>query len=84
MRSPTPMDTSASGTRPSAPVSSTPDGKRRRFLRSLGAGGAGVAAVAIATSPLGAVLPAPIAPEKRQSGYQETKHVRDYYRTAKV
>lgn len=58
--------------------------KRRRFLLTLGAGGAGVAAVA--AQPLAAPLAqveAPTAPEASQ-GYHETDHIRDYYATARI
>ena len=57
--------------------------KRRRFLFTLGLGGAGVAVSAAAS--VSAVTEAPdtsaVAPD---GGYRETEHVRDYYRTAKL
>ena len=59
-----------------------PDEKRRRFLLSLGAGGAGAAAAGVAAA-AGTVAPAATKPESKQSGYRETQHVRDYYRSAK-
>ena len=57
---------------------------RRNFLLAVGAGGAaGAAAVATKIMP-----PTPSrspAPEKRSGkGYQETAHVRNYYRTTQV
>jgi hypothetical protein len=56
---------------------------RRRFLLALGAGTAGTAAAAaqaIAPAVAGAVPPHP----EQGRGYQETKHVRDYYATARI
>jgi hypothetical protein len=59
------------------------DLKRRRFLVSLGAGGAAAAAATVASLPgVEADTKAPL--DARGSGYGETKHVRDYYRTIKV
>src|SRR4051794_12434036 len=69
-----------------APVttSSSPNLKRRRFLFTLGAGGAGAAAAAVAAVPGAAVIEATnVKPNDSGSGYRETQHVRDYYRTAK-
>jgi hypothetical protein len=58
--------------------------KRRRFLFTLGAGGAGVAAVA--TQSLAAPLRevAAEAPTEKSQGYRETDHVRDYYATTRI
>ena len=58
--------------------------KRRRFLFTLGAGGAGVAAAA--TQPLAAPLREAAAPEvtAKSQGYRETDHVRDYYATTRI
>jgi hypothetical protein len=57
--------------------------KRRRFLLTLGASGASVAAAsAAATSSVAAQTPA--ADGKAADGYRETEHVRDYYRTARI
>ena len=72
--------TSVSSATPSAPKLS-----RRRFLLSLSAGGAGAAAVAAASSSAIAVV-APAMPDagNATSGYRETEHVRDYYRTARI
>ncbi len=62
------------------------DLKRRKFLFSAGAGGAGaVAAVAggrVLLQPEAAVPAAKIPIADR--GYQATEHVRNYYRTARV
>lgn len=59
-----------------------PDEKRRRFLLSLGAGGAGAAAAGVAAA-AATVKPVEAKPESKSSGYRETQHVRDYYRSAK-
>ena len=70
-----------------APVVTSPstDLKRRRFLFSLGAGGAAAAAAATAAMPgAGVVQVATTDSNDTGSGYRETQHVRDYYRTAKV
>lgn len=56
---------------------------RRNFLLTVGAGGAATAA-AVATGRK-ALPGAPAADGKRASrGYQESAHVNNYYRTAKV
>ena len=66
------------------PVVASPstDLKRRRFLFSLGAGGAAAAATA-AMPGAGAAQVATTDSDDTGSGYRETQHVRDYYRTAK-
>jgi len=65
------------------PTSGSPDSKRRRFLLTLGVGGAGVAASAAA--PVSAVADVTVASSAvTNDGYRETAHVRDYYRTAKL
>jgi hypothetical protein len=63
---------------------SHPDASRRRFLRAVGAGGAGVAVVA--TQALAApVLPATTPPlDADGEGYRETAHIRDYYASARL
>ena len=56
---------------------------RRKFLATLGVGGAAAATVALtrrAEEP--ALKSEPAAPQGK--GYQVTEHVRNYYRTAKV
>ena len=56
---------------------------RRKFLATLGVGGAAAATVALtrrAAEP--AAKGATVAPQGK--GYQVTEHVRNYYRTAKV
>ncbi|TVP80679.1 twin-arginine translocation signal domain-containing protein [Thioalkalivibrio sp.] len=60
-----------------------PSSQRRRFLKKVGL--AGTSAAAAAALP-GIVAAAPEADEAvsepGRTGYQETAHVRDYYRTA--
>ncbi len=61
------------------------NGKRRRFLLALGAGGAGAAAAAVAAAPAAIATPDKPAPAAADSsGYRETEHVRDYYRTTRI
>ena len=59
--------------------------KRRSFLLTLGAGGAGAAAALVAGSGTQQVLPpvAKVDAEKGQ-GYAESAHVRNYYRTTRT
>ena len=55
---------------------------RRNFLLTLGAGGAATAAaVATRNAPQNAT---PEKSKRQSSGYQESAHIRNYYRTAKV
>lgn len=70
---------------PSSGTSAGPDVKRRRFLLSLGAGTASAAATA-AIAGSAAATAAPATPEATpaHNGYRETKHVRDYYRSARI
>ena len=54
---------------------------RRTFLLTLGAGGAATAAAIVAKTASDATA----SKSRRETrGYQETAHVRNYYRTAKV
>jgi hypothetical protein len=72
---------------PPAAVSPSPstDLKRRRFLLSLGAGGATAAAATVATLPgATAVIEADAQDNTGGTGYRDTEHVRDYYRTART
>jgi len=83
MRNPTRSDRIAAP----VPASDSPstDLKRRRFLFSLGAGSAGVAAAAVTALPGVAVAGTAVAgPADQDSGYRETKHVRDYYRSTRL
>jgi shikimate 5-dehydrogenase len=57
---------------------------RRKFLISIGAGGAATAAAVVA-----AVVPEPEVPaadraKPAQSGYQVSEHINKYYRTTRV
>ena len=74
--------------RPAAPVAvaapPSTDPKRRRFLLTLGLGGAGAAAATVAAAPAAAVEAFPAEPAAQDGGYRESAHVRDYYRTAKL
>jgi hypothetical protein len=55
---------------------------RRNFLLTIGAGGAAAAATLAAKSPpTGAT---PTTARRGTGGYQESAHVRNYYRTTKV
>lgn len=70
------------------PVNASPntsaDLKRRSFLLALSTGGAGAAASVIA-APVSVVAPqAAATTTSDESGYRETEHVRDYYRTARI
>jgi hypothetical protein len=58
--------------------------KRRGFLLAVGAGGAGAAAAAAATLPGVDIAAAATDAATEPSGYRETEHVRDYYRTARI
>ncbi|MBE0621597.1 MAG: hypothetical protein IH605_13465 [Burkholderiales bacterium] len=58
---------------------------RRNFLLAVGAGGAAGAAAIVAKGVPTAQPGAGAANSKKSSqGYQESAHVRNYYRTAKV
>jgi len=61
-----------------------PNLKRRRFLLTLGAGGAGAAAVV--AQPLAAPLAEVVTPAAAEAsrGYHETEHIRDYYATTRI
>lgn len=62
------------------------DSGRRKFLKTLGAAG-GVAAVAAVSAEVVADADAEISePEKGvdSKGYQETAHVREYYKSARI
>jgi len=58
---------------------------RRKFLLTVGAGGAATAAVVTARKLTSASTPAASGKGKRATvGYHATEHVNNYYRTAKV
>ncbi len=83
------MRNSTPGKNSAAPVPAQETGsanlKRRRFLFTLGAGGAG-AAVAVSSALPGTVAAQVAAPppDDQNAAYRATEHVRDYYRTAKI
>jgi hypothetical protein len=65
--------------------STTPKLSRRNFLLAIGAGGAATAAAVMSRSAPNTTKPAPAGDGKRRGkGYQDTAHVRSYYRTTKV
>jgi hypothetical protein len=70
----------ATGTTDSIPASP----KRRKFLFSLSAGSAGAAAAAVAGTGAIAIVATQPTDADKSSGYRETEHVRDYYRTARI
>ncbi|MEY2897607.1 MAG: hypothetical protein RL669_1876 [Pseudomonadota bacterium] len=59
---------------------------RRAFFTTVAAGGAATAAAVVATvvgqKQIEAAAPGAIAEEK--SGYRETEHIRNYYRTTQI
>jgi hypothetical protein len=57
--------------------------RRRGFLLSVGAGALGSATAAVASVPPVAAAASAPAPESER-GYQETEHVRRYYRTTMI
>jgi len=59
--------------------------KRRGFLLAAGVGGAGaVAAVAVGVGKEKTPPVAVVKPEDKAGSYEETRHVSNYYRTARV
>lgn len=59
--------------------------KRRGFLLAAGVGGAGaMAAVAVGVGKEKAAPVATVKPEDKLGSYEETRHVSNYYRTARV
>lgn len=60
--------------------------QRRNFLLTLGAGGAGAAAVVVgATRGVPEALPQAVkADSEKGQGYAESAHVRNYYRTTRI
>ena len=68
----------------SAAATSSPDTQRRRFLLTLGVGGAGAAAASVAALPVVAEVDPANTGSDSDARYRETTHVRDYYRSAKL
>ncbi len=64
-------------------MTNKPSSSRRKFLTTLGVGGAAAAAVAL-TQHRGQPEQATDKTAPQGKGYQLTEHVRNYYRTAKV
>lgn len=64
--------------------SNTPSNSRREFLRNSVFASAGVAAAVLTADQAQAAseTPAVAEPAPTSLGYQETRHVQDYYRTA--
>ena len=58
--------------------------KRRGFLLTLGAGGAGAAAVAVGALPAATLSAATPDSAADDGGYAATAHVQSYYKTAKI
>ena len=58
--------------------------ERRNFLKKLAAAGGATAAVAISGQAAASPEPGPASEAKKNRGYHETPHIRDYYRTAKL
>ena len=66
------------------PSSTSPDSKRRRFLFTLGLGGAAAAASAVTAVSAATADVTTAETATPDGGYRESAHVRDYYRTAKL
>lgn len=64
--------------KPSVPTS------RRRFLISIGAGGAATAAAVIAAVTPEPVVSATGSAKPARNGYQVSEHINKYYRTTRV
>jgi hypothetical protein len=83
MRKSTPDENSAASVRTQEPAST--DVRRRRFLFTLGAGGASAAVAVSGALPGTAAAESAAAPiDDRNSPYRATEHVRDYYRTTRI
>jgi hypothetical protein len=82
MRTPSPSDRTVTTPASASPKTSL---RRRGFLLSLGAGGAGAAAAVLnALPPVAAVEQQTTSSDQQGSGYRESEHVRDYYRSARL
>jgi hypothetical protein len=58
--------------------------KRRGFLLAAGVGSAGAVAVAVGVGKEKAAPVATVKPEDKVGSYEESRHVSNYYRTARV
>ena len=58
--------------------------RRRGFLLAAGVGGAGAVAAVAVGADKAATPVATVSPEEKAGGYAETRHVSNYYRTARV
>jgi hypothetical protein len=58
--------------------------KRRGFLLAAGVGSAGAVAVAVGVGKEKTPPVATVKPEDKVGSYEETRHVSNYYRTARV
>ena len=67
-----------------AKKSRSADPVRRRFLFTLGVGGAGAVVATAGVLPAAATAPVAEVTNDRDSPYRETEHVRDYYRTTRI
>jgi len=65
-------------------MTTKPSSSRRKFLATLGVGGAAAAAVALTQQGGQPELASDKTAAPQGKGYQLTEHVRNYYRTAKV
>jgi hypothetical protein len=83
MRAITPGDRNSPVTSEGQP-SLRADLKRRRFLLTLGAGGAGAAVVAARSVSTGSAITRAPDPVSDDGRYAATAHVQKYYKTAKL
>ena len=65
-------------------MTNKPNSSRRKFLTTLGVGGAAAAAVALTQGGGQPEQSGGKTDTAQDKGYQLTEHVRNYYRTAKV
>ena len=65
-------------------MTTKPSSSRRKFLATLGVGGAAAAAVALTQQSGQPEQTSDQTAAPQSKGYQLTAHVRNYYRTAKV
>ena len=65
-------------------LSAAPTGGRRRFLKEMATAGGAAALAATAGSAAAAVPSQEVASGAERSGYRESPHVRQYYKTARM